>query len=148
MVATDSRRSGGESPVWTELEDDALTDGVRLATRHGGREGKWCSDAAGWVGVAWAWLGRARRRRRGTATGPREEKQVGRAGEGGSVPTGRSESRPTWPLGCEGEREQVGWARKERESFFSKFYFQIYFQTISKAFEIILNFGQNHSSQK
>ena len=39
---------------------------------------------------------------------------------------------------------------REREKKKIKFFlhFQINFQTISKAFEIILNFGQNHSSQK
>ena len=81
VAAADSRRDGGESSVRTELEDDALTDRVRLATGHGRRDQKRCGDAAGWAGAAWAWLGRARRRRRGTAAGPLEEKPVGRAGE-------------------------------------------------------------------
>ena len=132
MVATDSRRSGGESPVWTELEDYALTDGVRLATRHGGREGKWCSDAAGWVGVAWAWLGRARRRRRGTAAGPREEKQVGRTGEREAGKEGKRSGPPA----AEGS-----WAKKEKERknfFFFNFIFKFKFNSNLNSFEILI----------
>ena len=37
---------------------------------------------------------------------------------------------------------------REKKKIKFLFYFQIHFQTISKAFEIILNFAQNHSSQK
>lgn len=45
MADADSRRDGGESPVRMELEDDVLTDGIRLAAGHGGRDGKRCGDA-------------------------------------------------------------------------------------------------------
>ena len=83
----------------------------------------------------------------GWPAGERGRNGVRRRGkaEVGSEPcTGPVRGESRWA--ARGRVGPIGPKFREREKKKIKFLF--YFQTISKAFEIILNFGQNHSSQK
>ena len=92
------------------------------------REASWAS-ALDWA-ACWKWAaavkgaGRERRKAEQAAAGP------------GLSGSGKNQS---WP---EGEGGRV---RFSSFFFFYFLLFQNHFQIISKAFEIILNFGQNHS---
>jgi len=117
----------------------ALTSGAGLAATAGGKEAR-RSDATGWADATWAWLGHTRRRRRGTAAGPLEEKQVGSAGEGGSGPARWSRKRELLGLGCreKGERKAKR-AKSQGRKLSLLILFFFYFKTIFKTFQKNLN---------